>query len=926
MRIPSATYRIQLNHTFGFRDLSRIVPYLAELGISHVYASPIFRARKGSLHGYDVVDPNQLNPELGSEADFLELMKSLAEHGMAWLQDIVPNHMAFDRENAMLMDVLENGQRSRYYDFFDIEWDHAYVSMKGRLLAPFLGRFYGESLEQGEISLHYGAGGFTARYYDFFFPLKMESYVRLLTYRLDTLQKQLGRDHPDFIKLLGILYMLKGLPSRREEEGYDQIDFIKRTLWELYTTNRPIQEFLNENMRLFNGENGDYGLLNELLSDQLFRLSFWKVAGEEINYRRFFSINDLICLKAEKEEVFDHTHALILDLVKAGKFNGLRIDHIDGLYDPAAYLKRLREKAGEVYVVVEKILGPEEGLPPSWPVQGTTGYDFMVRLNGLFCRKENEKALSRVYARFTRLQTPYEDLEEEKKRLILEKHMTGDVDNLSHMLKAISSRDRYGSDITLHGLNKALVEIMAAFPVYRTYVNRGNFRHEDRVTFRKAVATAKQKNPGLVHELDFVERFLLLEGVDHLSDDEKAERVGFIMRFQQFTGPLMAKAFEDTLLYVYNRLVSLNEVGGSPDRFGITADEFHRFGENRRHQWPHTMNATSTHDAKRGEDVRARINVLSEMPEEWDRMLKTWSRINRRKKKRVRGSEIPDRNDEYFFYQTLIGAFPFAESEHADFVERMKGYAIKAVREAKVHTAWLKPDTVYEEAYTAFVEEALKDSEEKGFMEHFMPFQRKVAHYGVFNALSMAVTKMTFPGMPDFYQGTELWDLNLVDPDNRRPVDFQKRERGLLKIREREAPGLAAELLSEKGDGRVKLFLIYKVLGARNLHGELFQLGSYIPLDIVGSHRNHVVAFARNHGEAWAVTVTPRFLTGLVQESELPLGEKVWEDTALVLPAGAPRRWTDAVTDYGIEGEGSLLLAQVLKTFPAALLLARGNG
>jgi (1->4)-alpha-D-glucan 1-alpha-D-glucosylmutase len=922
MNIPSATYRIQLNHTFGFRDLSRIIPYLAELGISHVYASPIFKAKKGSLHGYDVVDPNQLNPELGSEADFLELTNRIEEHGMGWLQDIVPNHMAFDHENSLLMDVLENGQNSKYFDFFDIEWGHTYVSMKGRLLAPFLGRFYGQTLEQGEISVHYGAGGFFVKYYDLFFPLKMESYVHVLTHRLDILQKQLGRDHPDFIKLLGILYMLKGLPSRRQEEGYDQIAFIKRTLWELYTGNRTIQEFIRENMGQFNGENGDYGLLNDLLSDQLFRLSFWKVAGEEINYRRFFSINDLICLKAENPDVFHQTHALILDLVDKGKFTGLRIDHIDGLYDPTAYLRRVREKAGEAYVVVEKILGLEEDIPLSWPVQGTTGYDFMAWLNGLFCKKENEKALSRLYAKFAGFKTPYDELVEEKKRLILERHMTGDVDNLSHILKALSSRDRYGSDITLHGLKRALIETMASFPVYRTYVSQEEVRPEDRATIRDAVERAKQKNPGLMHELDFVGRFLLLEGVEDLSEDEKAERLGFIMRFQQFTGPLMAKGFEDTLLYVYNRLLSLNEVGGNPNRFAISRDEFHRFGERRRNQWPHTMNATSTHDTKRGEDVRARINVLSEMPGEWDRALKTWNKINKKKKRRLRRSEVPDRNDEYFFYQTVIGTYPFDEKEHAGFVERIKAYTIKAVREAKVHTAWLKPDMAYEEAFTAFVEETLNDS---SFLEHFVPFQKKVAHYGLFNALSMALTKMTYPGIPDFYQGTELWDLNLVDPDNRRPVDFQKRERHLREIREKRASDLVGELLSKKEDGRVKLFLIHKVLGARNRHRELFQRGSYMPLDIVGAYRDHVMAFARNLDETWALTVAPRFLTGLIEEPELPLGKKVWGDTAVVLSPRAPTRWRDVVTDQVIEGGDSLLLGDALKTFPAALLLAGGR-
>jgi (1->4)-alpha-D-glucan 1-alpha-D-glucosylmutase len=717
------------------------------------------------------------------------------------------------------------------------------------------------------------------------------------------------------MKLLDILDLLKGLPSRTQEERYDRIAWIKRTLWELYNANRTLQDFIEENVGQFNTEND---FLNDLLSEQLFRLSFWKVAGEEINYRRFFSINDLICLKAENPDVLRHTHTLILDLVDRGKFTGLRVDHIDGLYDPGAYLERVREKAGHAYLVVEKILGLEEEIPLSWPVQGTTGYDFMIWVNGLFCKKENERALSRVYARFAGLKTPYDDLVEEKKRLILERHMTGDVDNLSRRLKALSSRDRYGSDLTLHGLNRALVEIMASFPVYRTYVSQEPMRPEDRAVIRSAVGRAKQNNPGLVHELEFVERFLLLEGLEELSEDEKAERLSFIMRFQQFTGPLMAKGFEDTLLYVYNRLLSLNDVGGEPNRFALSRDAFHRFGERRSKRWPHTMNTTSTHDTKRGEDVRARISVLSEMPGEWEQSLKTWSRINRKKKQRVGDVEVPDKNDEYFFYQTVIGTYPLDHTERAGFEGRIKAYIIKAVREAKVHTAWIKPDSDYEDAFTAFVEAALNDP---GFLEHFMPFQKKVAHYGLFNALSMALIKMTFPGVPDFYQGTELWDLNLVDPDNRRPVDFQKRERRLREIRERKGADLAAELLAGREDGRVKLFLIHKVLEARNRHRDLFQHGAYTPLDLVGAHREHGIAFARTLGDRWALTVAPRFLTGLIEESDLPLGSKVWEDTAVALPPGAPTRWHDAVLGRVLEARNALPLSDVLNTFPAALLL-----
>jgi len=497
MHIPAASYRIQFNPRFGFREAREIVSYLAELGISHLYASPIFKARKGSPHGYDVVDPNQLNPQLGTTSDFERLVREVKTRGMGWIQDIVPNHMAFDYENRMLADVLENGESSPYFGFFDIEWDHPYESIKRRVLAPFLGRFYGESLEGGEIKLRYTQNGFSLRYYNQALPLKVESYGHLLTYQLNDLKKKLGPDHPDYLKLLGVLYVLKTLPSREEvSERYDQIRFVKITLWELYTKNRDIRQFIKENVKTFNGKKGNpesFNLLNDLLSEQLFRLSFWKVATEEINYRRFFNINELLSLRVEDEDVFNHTHSLIFKLIQEGKIRGLRIDHIDGLYDPTHYLAKIRKKAGELYIIVEKILDLEEELPSLWPVQGTTGYDFMNYANGLFCKREHEREFNKIYAGFTTLKPSYDELVCEKKRLILGKHMAGDVDNLAHLMKAISSRDRHGSDITIYGLKRALVEVMAQFPVYRTYIGNGVSRETDYTYIKTAIERRRRK-------------------------------------------------------------------------------------------------------------------------------------------------------------------------------------------------------------------------------------------------------------------------------------------------------------------------------------------------------------------------------------------------------------------------------------------------
>jgi len=928
MQIPIATYRIQFNPSFTFQDAGEIASYLHELGVSDIYASPIFKARQGSTHGYDVVDMNQLNPEIGGRDDLAGLTAALRERGMGWLQDIIPNHRAYTDENGMLRDVLENGEGSPYYRFFDIAWDHPYEGLRGRLLAPFLGRFFGEALERGEIRLQYGRRGLTVTYYGLAFPLTAESYGSVLAYALDNLKARLGEGNPDYITFLGILEALKN-PSSGPAEGdrYDHLRSAKRRLWELYTHSRDIKEHIDMTIKAFNGEVGrpeSFNLLDTLLSEQRYRLSFWKVANEEINYRRFFTINELISLRMEEEAVFNHVHFLTFKLLGEGRITGLRIDHIDGLYDPLAYLNRVRQRVGDIFMVVEKILAPNEPLPSGWPVQGTTGYDFLNYVNGIFCTRRHQGAFNRMYARFTGLRVSFGELVAEKKRLVLGKHMAADVDNLALLMKGISGRYRHGGDITLYGLRRALVEVMAQFPVYRTYVSHGTRSSEDEQYIREAVGKAEESNPGMAHELAFIEKFLLLRFDDFLAEPDKNAWVEFVMRFQQFTGPLMAKGFEDTVLYVFNRLISLNEVGGNPDTFGISLDEFHRFIERRATLWPATLNATATHDTKRGEDVRARINVLSEIPQEWGRTVQAWVRLNREKKKKLKGVPVPEGNDEYFLYQTLIGALPFEQKDYPAFIERLKGYLVKSVREAKVHTAWLKPDKNYEDAFTAFAEEILTPSEHNRFFEEFLPFQKKVAHYGIFNSLSQALIKITAPGVPDFYQGTELWDLNLVDPDNRRPVDFGTRARLLQDIRAgagEDILRLIGELLSNKEDGRIKLFVVYRALQARAEHRLLLEGGRYIPLKAHGSLKDHIIAFARNRQNSWAVTIAPRFLTAIIGEGDLPLGTEVWGDTSLMLPEGISASWRDALSDREVEWEKALPVGEALKYVPVSLLM-----
>ncbi len=926
MRIPRATYRLQFHPGFGFRDAETILDYLSALGISDLYASPIFRARRGSTHGYDVVDPTGLNTELGGEEDFHRLTDEVRRRGMGWLQDVVPNHMAFDAENPFLVDVLENGEQSRYRDFFDIEWSPPQESMRGRILAPFLGSFYGNALEAGEIRLSYGEEGFHVEYYDLRFPLAMESYLELLSPQLPGLRRDLGEDHPDCIKFMGILYVLRTVPAVSEvEERYGQIHFLKRILWDLYRGNDRVRAAVNAAVRSLNGRPGEpesFNLLDQLLAMQRFRLCFWKVANEEINYRRFFTINDLISLRTEREQVFRQTHAWVLDQVCDGRITGLRIDHIDGLYDPGGYLRRLRREAHPTFLVVEKILEAEEEIPAAWPVQGTTGYEFLNWLNGVFIRTENERAFEKLYAGLVGSRRSYAELVYDKKKLILYRHMAGDTDNLAHLLKEILASYRHGSDITLYGLKRAVVEVLASFPVYRTYAGEDR-RAEDQAYIEGALAGAREQYPNLVNELEFLEDFLLLRFPEWLAEEERDKWILFVRRFQQYSGPLMAKGFEDTVLYVYNRLLSLNEVGGSPDRFGRSSSEFHAFLKRRRESHPHALNATATHDTKRGEDVRARLNVLSEIPQEWGRAVREWRKLNARLKSRRGNRRIPDANDEVFLYQTLLGAWPFQQEEVPGFRDRLRDYLVKAVREAKVHTAWIKPDSEYEEAYLAFADEILAPS--SPFLREFLPFQKRVARHGLLNSLAQVLIKATAPGVPDFYQGSELWDLNLVDPDNRRPVDYPRRAALARSLQERfgaDRGQLLSDLLNHPEDGAVKLFLTWRVLEARGRREALFRDGDYIPLAAEGPSAERLLAFARRRNDGWAVTVAPRFTWEVCGEERFPLGQEAWQDTRLVLPEESPSLWRDTVSGVELAADGCLAVSHVFSCFPVALLLA----
>ncbi|ALC15343.1 maltooligosyl trehalose synthase [Desulfuromonas soudanensis] len=986
-RIPVATYRVQFHGEFGFSDARQIVPYLRELGISDLYASPCFRAKKGSRHGYDIVDPNALNPEVGSEEEFEALIAELRRCGMGLILDIVPNHMGIESpENLWWMDLLENGSSSPHADFFDVDWEPVKKELKNKVLSPILGDQYGAVLERGELVLAFEEGAFSLRYYDHRLPIRTKSSSAILTCRLEELEAALSADHPDYQELLSIDTALRNLPPPTEDdpkriaERFREKEVVRRRLGALYGKSPEIRRFIDENIALFNGEPGDaesFDHLDELLRRQVYRLSHWRVATEEINYRRFFDINGLAALRVENPQVFAETHRLIFRLIREGKVTGLRVDHLDGLYDPADYLGQLQrgcylqrglavlenaagkslsgaaeeegtarllrdwtERIGRepafkpFYLIGEKILLKGEKLPEEWPVFNTTGYEFANLVNGLFVETGNARAFDALYERFIRSAMNFPDIAYEKKKLVMQATMSGEINTLGHRLNAISEVNRHTRDFTLNSLIKALVEVIAFFPVYRTYTGADGVADRDRRYVEFAIARAKRKNPATDPSVfDFVRKVLLLDLYAGAPERQRGEWLDFVRRFQQLSGPVTAKGVEDTAFYVYNRLVSLNEVGGSPERFGLPLEAFHGQNIERGRSHPQALLATSTHDTKRGEDVRGRINVLSEIPEAFRDALARWRRLNKKKKTLVDGQPAPDPNEEYLLYQTLVGTWPTAPATAEEFFafrQRIRDYMRKAVREAKVNSSWIRPNEAYEEALLSFVDLLLQDHPGNLFLADLGAFQVLTSRCGMFNALSQTLLKMTAPGLPDFYQGSELWDLSLVDPDNRRPVDFALRRRHLEELGKREKEEgllrLARELGETMGDGRIKLFLIRQALGLRRARRRLFEEGSYLPLEVRGERSDHVCAFARREGEREVIVVAPRLFTRLLQNpADLPLGQRVWEKTCLVLPAGEEERYrnvfTGEISPSRPQGDlRVLLLSELLADFPVALL------
>jgi (1->4)-alpha-D-glucan 1-alpha-D-glucosylmutase len=950
LRVPVATYRLQFNQGLRFADAQALVPYLHRLGITDIYACPIFKARRGSTHGYDVTDPTRLNPELGSEEEFEALVQDMKRHGMGLLLDIVPNHMAASSENEWWMDVLENGPSSPYASYFDIDWhpDPPSEVAENTVLLPILGRPYRSALENRELIVALDGRGFFVRHHGVRLPLEPKSYRVLLTYGLEDLKQALGESHPAFRELVDLIDAIERLPARtatdaaKVEARHKDKKIIKERLWALHSTSPRIRKFIDENLSIFNGgakdEKGSY-LLDELLADQAYCLAFWRDGIQQINYRRFFDISDLVGIRVEHPEVFEATHVLTFRLAKKGKVTGLRVDHIDGLYDPLEYLRRLQSRLGEgrpgrgtpcFYVVVEKILGGDEELPEDWPACGSTGYDFLNTLNAVFVDAQGLKFLDTTYRRFTGARLDFGDVVYESKKRVMQELFAAELRALAHHLGGLA-REHHGCDLGSKELVQALVEVTACLPVYRTYIQGFEVSPRDRFYIEGALENVCRRNPGVsASALDFVRRVLLLDFLSPSRVRQREDCLRFVMRWQQFTGSVMAKGLEDTALYSYNRLISLNEVGSGPEGIDASAsvERFHRHNRRTLQRWPYTLNATSTHDTKRSEDVRARLNVLSELPRAWARSLNRWSRMNREKKSLANGHAVPDSNEEVLFYQTLVGAWPLEAEEVPEFRRRLQAHMIKAAREAKVHTSWLYPDEAYENALASFVDACLDTSRPNQFLDDFLRFQGSIAYYGALNSLTQALLKITSPGVPDLYQGTELWDFSLVDPDNRRAVDYRKRAQLLEELRRPEADGsirLSRELLASWQDGRIKMYLMWKALEFRRAHQKLFQEGAYIPLSVSGERKEHVVAFARRAGNAWALVAVPRMVTGLRAAGRPPVGRRTWKATAIALPSKAPERWVNVLTRESprtaraAEGR-AMYIHTVFQRFPVALL------
>ncbi len=903
MNAPRATYRLQLHAGFGFSDAAAIAPYLAQLGVSHVYLSPIFKARPGSVHGYDVTDHNQLNPELGTENDFSSMIDAFRDHGLGRILDIVPNHVGvWGADNPLWLDVLEWGPYSQYAGWFDIDWS----AQDGKLLAPVLGAQYGEELRSGKLKLHFEEdGSFAVWAYD-----AHKLPIHPLTFSLI-----LGHQHPALDRMADLFL---DLPQWRPQVA-ERARALKSELVALANKDEGARTAIEARVEEFNS---DWRELDRLIRDQFWRVAFFRVAEDEINYRRFFNINDLAGLRIEAGPVFDHVHARIFRMLESGEIDGLRIDHIDGLFDPKAYLEALRAGAKRpFYLVVEKILAPHESLRADWPVEGTTGYDYTNLALGVLVEPGSEPAFTQAYFDLAGEDQDFATVARDGKLRIMENEMASELNALGRRAAQLAGESPMTADLTRALLQRAIRQVVANFPVYRTYLDfAGMPADADRRDIAWAMTRARRSDPD-VHPsaFDFLQNTLMAETEQPPTQElSHTAALRFAMRVQQFSGPVMAKGVEDTAFYRYNRFVALNEVGGAPERFGLAPALFHKANAARAQNWPHAMLATATHDTKRGEDNRARLAVLSEMPEEWRRQVETWTRILRARRGDVERTAAPDRDDVYMLYQMFVGSWPIdmldapSDEQREAYGARIQAAIEKSLREAKRRSSWAAPDADYEQATQTFAKEALKSDT---FLSNFLPFMRRVARLGIENSLIQTVGKLTAPGVPDIYQGCELWDLNLVDPDNRRPVDFAVREAAIADLAARlKAPeqrsALFKTLMDEWQDGRAKLATTALLLALRREEPELFASSDYQPMVIEGDRSDWAFGYVRTSGDRKLAVVIARYPAHREAEPD-------WNARAQLPEA----KWFDLFR--GRDAPVGAPLHEWLNPLPFAVLLAR---
>jgi len=1032
---PRATYRCQFHAGFGFAQAAATVPYLSRLGISHLYASPLLLAKSGSTHGYDVCDYGRLNPELGDENAWRELCDALKRHQMGLVLDIVPNHMSTDASNAWWNDVLENGESSPYAEFFDIAWRGSSEELRGKVLIPILAKQFGEALEAGEIQITYQEGAFFAQLSGRLVPLDPRSVKMILAEQLNELRSASTAPAEAVAEFESVLAAAEHLPLHSSTttesiaERQREKEIIKRRLASLTTDHPPIAQYVERCLVAINGEVGNstsFDKLETLLAAQSYRLCFWRVAADDINYRRFFDVNDLVAMRMEGPEVFYQAHRFVMELLAEGVVSGLRVDHVDGLLAPEAYLWRLQwsylaalarrswlrqsdvtktltcdatvdrtdadwiavgpgilfelcsqlglplpadddlaaifgplmvngqpneqlrpivetpRGALPLFVLVEKILGPNEPLPESWPVAGTTGYDFVRICDRLFVPAEGLRRLHRDYARLTAQSTDFEDTKRQCKRLILRVSMASELQMLAYELNRISEQRRESRDFTLNMQRFALREILACFPVYRVYASPVGVSERDRHFVLQAVSEAKRRNPAVDSTIfDFIERVLLLDHPPNLTDGQRQSRETFAGRFQQVTSPVMAKGVEDTAFYVYCPLASLDEVGSGPELDVATPNVFHDSNLQRLRSWPHAMLATSTHDSKRNEDVRARLDVLAEDPRGWRAAVGRWMRLNRGKRSLIDGQLAPSRADEYLFYQCLLGIWPLTDTtpdQLQELTERLCDYMRKATLEAKTHTNWLNPNAEYDRAMTRFVTQSLASGASNRFLADFASWQVGIRDFGLLTVVSQIVLKLTSVGVPDFYQGEEFWNPRLVDPDNRITPNFDQHQRLMNELfgsmdTAADPSQLARELASQLDDPRLKMFVTLKLLQLRRQLADEWDTMDYVPLEASGDQESHLIGYSRatttsGSSPTTVIIIVPRLWQGLVggamrTEGWTPaVAHAVWKETTVSGPVGA-EQLVDIFTGAQRTWASGVRVADLLSDFPVAVLIGR---